>query len=74
MSSWSKPKPIRKTAKRYVICGDGWLWNGLAPWVASSQPDREAGITFRSAEEAKAMIAQLKRLSSCTKRFTVREA
>lgn len=71
---WRRWRPEPKKRKVWVIYGDGWLWDGLSPWVCSTQPDREVGITFRTQQSALAMVAQLKRKSSHTRRYTVRSA
>jgi len=68
-------EPNVKRPKRvvYVIYGEGWLWNGLGPWVSSTAPDRIAGITFPSRRAALSIVAQLRRFGAA-KRFRVDRA
>jgi hypothetical protein len=69
-----KPKPAKKPLSLWVIYGDGWLWNGISPFVSSTMPDREIGITFPTKPAALAMAKQLMGRSWNTRRWTVRQA
>jgi hypothetical protein len=71
----TKPKPKKRKPRRvWVIYGDGWLWNGLAPFITSTMPDREVGITFSTERAALAMAKQLMARSWNTRRWKVRQA
>ena len=70
-----KSKPKKPTKRRlWVIYGDGWLWNGIAPFITSTVPDREAGITFPTKRVALAMAKQLMARSWNTRNWNVRQA
>ena len=68
MSKLKPKKPL------WVIYGDGWLWNGIAPFVTSTMPDRDVGITFPTERAALAMAKQLMVRSWNTRKWTVRQA
>ena len=69
-----KPTKKRKPRRVWVIYSDGWLWNGIAPFVSSTMPDRDVGITFPTERAALAMAKQLMVRSWNTCKWTVRQA
>jgi len=57
-----------------IEAANGWIWDGLTPWVSSSLPARMVGITFRTQESGIAMAAQLKNLATRKIAMVVRPA
>jgi hypothetical protein len=66
-------RPLRKVW--VIIREGGWIWDGIHPWVKSSQPNREAGVTFPTQKAALAAKSELKRIMGVhSARLTVQSA
>jgi hypothetical protein len=63
--TWGKPKPEPKPRKVWIIVkNDGWIWDGIHPWVKSSGLRRDTGVTFPLQSQAIQVRNQLKAILS----------
>jgi len=69
-----KPTKKRKPRRVWVIYSDGWLWNGISPFITSTMPDRKVGITFPTKRAALAMAKQLIARSWNPRKWVARQA